>query len=69
MSIRVRSKIRTRSDGSSSLVELPACEARRARRDVLRLTGDAAGAEALHEHLLADLAGRQLPPAAYEESG
>ena len=50
------------------LVELSTCEASRAKRDVLRLRGldgDEAAADELHDRMLADLAGRQLPPPVY----
>ena len=54
------------SAGEEQLVPLTSCEARRAQRDVLRLQGEEAAADELEEQLLADLAGRKLPPPVYE---
>ena len=49
-------------------VALRSCEETRARRDVLRLRGDAEAAEALGATLEAQLAGRELPPPPYERA-
>jgi hypothetical protein len=59
----------TAADDDALLVALSACEARRAKRDLLRLRGEEAAADELHELLLADLAGRRLPPAVYATDG
>lgn len=59
----------TKSVGANNLLkDLAACEASRARRDVLRLRRESEAADLAHEHFLADLAGRSLPPASYDST-
>lgn len=62
-----RASTLTADERAGLLVPLPSCERSRARLDVLRLQGADAAAETLEDKLLADLAGRKLPPAVYEE--
>ena len=52
------------ADGSL-LVALAECEASRAQRDVLRMTGAHAAADEIDGRLINDLAGRELPPTDY----
>ena len=64
---RGRPGTRTPEEEAGLLVELTACEAKRALRDVLRLAGEEEAANDLHDRLLADLAGRSLPAPVYGE--